>query len=436
VVTDDLRAVIEELSGCSYDQFFDQWLYHGYHPELEISYSWDEKTRLAKITVRQTQKITDDVVLFNFPVTVRFKGKFGNVDRSIQVKQKEEDFYFPLESAPEIVRFDPSYTLLAKASFKVPAAMLRAQLHEKDDMIGRLLAIEQLAERKDKDSVALLKETLNKDAFYGVRIEAARALRLIHTDEALDALIASTGQSDARAHRAVAANIAGFYRDTAYASALSTAKTEKNPDIVSAAVEGLGGYAKPEVRDTLLKLLNSDSFRNELADSAVRAIRSQDDPAYIQPLRQTLSERATNFTSRGLASGLGTLAYLARNEQNKDSVREFLLGYINDKRDRVQLATINALGTLGDPQALAAVEKFATGSKETPQRKTAEKVVEILRVDRKPADDFKNLRQEVLDLQKTNRALRKDLDDLKKKVEAAETPKGAKKPKPSAQKGK
>jgi hypothetical protein len=82
------------------------------------------------------------------------------------------------------------------------------------------------------------------------------------------------------------------------------------------------------------------------------------------------------------------------------------------------------------------VEKFATASKETRQRRAAEKVVETLRVDRKPADDFKNLRQEVLDLQKTNRALRKDLDDLKKKVEAEETAKGAKKPKPSGQKSK
>ena len=41
-----------------------------------------------------------------------------------------------------------------------------------------------------------------------------------------------------------------------------------------------------------------------------------------------------------------------------------------------------------------------------------------LRASRKPVDDFKNLRQEVLDLQKENRELRKDMDDLKKKFEA------------------
>src|SRR5438445_37776 len=50
-VTDDLRAVIEELSGRSYDRFFDQWVYHAHNPELEISYGWDEGTKLAKVSV-------------------------------------------------------------------------------------------------------------------------------------------------------------------------------------------------------------------------------------------------------------------------------------------------------------------------------------------------------------------------------------------------
>jgi HEAT repeat protein len=116
------------------------------------------------------------------------------------------------------------------------------------------------------------------------------------------------------------------------------------------------------------------------------------------------------------------LAYLGRNELKKDAVREFLVARVNDKRQRVQLAAIAALGTLGDPRALDVVERFSTASKESPERSAAEKAAATLRAERKPVDDFKNLRQEVLDLQKANRNLRKDLDDLKKKVEAPKTP--------------
>jgi aminopeptidase N len=419
-VTDDLRAVIEELSGRSYDQFFDQWLYHAHHPELDVSYSWDEKTKLAKVSIRQTQKLSEDVLLFNFPLTVRFKGSFGTVDREVVVKEKEEDFYFALDAAPTIVRVDPNYTLLAKVTFTLPNAMLYAQLKDKGDVIGRLLAIEQLANKKDQEAVAQLKRVLNGDDFHGVRLEASRALRSIHTDEALDAMLASTDQSDARVRRQVAADIGGFYRDTAYDAALKTLAREKNPDIVSAALHALGGYARPEVHDTLLRFLNSDSYRNELAGAAISAMRSQDDPSYIAPLIEALSKREAEFTSRGLGQGLGTLAFIARNEEKKDRVREFLTGYVNHRKKSIQLAAINALGTLGDPAALAVLEKFATASRESPERAAAEKAVTELRATRKPADDFKNLRDEMLNLQKQNRDLRKELDDLKKKVDAAE----------------
>ncbi|PYK97913.1 MAG: hypothetical protein DME19_14520, partial [Verrucomicrobia bacterium] len=419
VVTEDLRAVIEELSGRSYDQFFDQWVYHAHHPELEVNYHWDEKTRLAKLSIRQAQKLGDNVSLFNFPLTVRFKGKFGAVDRPVQVKEKEEDFYFPLESAPEIVRLDPDYTLLARITFNPPSAMLHAQLADANDAVGRLLAVEQLSAKKDKETVARLKERLNQDPFYGVRVEASRALRSIHTDEALEALLASSRQSDARVRRHVVDDLGGFYRDTAYAAARQTLEAEKNPDILSEAIRAIGGYAKPEVHEALLRFLNSESYRNELADAAIGAMRSQDDPAYLAPLLDALSKREAAFTSRGFGQGLSALAYLARNEEKKDNVREFLMGYLNHQKRSIHLAAINALGTLGDPKAIAALEKFATAAKESPERTAADRAVADLRAGRKPVDDFKNLRDEVLALQKQNRELRKELDDLKKKVEAA-----------------
>ena len=418
VVTEDLREVIEELSGRNFDQFFEQWLYHGYHPEMDVSYSWDEETKLAKVTIKQTQKITEQVLLFNLPVAIRFKGKFGQSDHSIVISQKEEDFYFPLKSAPKIARFDPDYTLLAKVTFKLPRPMLFEQLKDSKDMIGRVQAIAQLAEATDKESVAKLKEALDSDPFYGARIEASRALLAIHTEEALQALLASKAQSDARVRRRVAADIGGFYDEEAYASSLKTIEREKNPDIVAAALAGLTGYTKPEVRETLLRLSKSESLRNELAVNAIVAMRSQDDPAFIPPLMESLRASETNFTSRGLAQGLEALGYLGRNEEKKGKVRQFLTTYANDPRERVQLASFAALGTLGDPAALPILEKFANASKENPQQAPAEKAVLLLREARKPVDDFKNVRQEVLDLKKANQDLSKKLEALEKKVQA------------------
>jgi len=420
VVTEDLNAVIEELSGRSFDRFFDQWVYHALQPELEVSYSWDEKTKLAKVSVRQTQTVNDNVMLFQFPLTLRFKSKTGTVvDHRVKVKEKEEDFYVPLRQAPEIVRVDPEYALLAKINFKPPTAMLYAQLADKTDMIGRLLAAEQLADKKDSATVAKLKAALNSDPFHGVRAKASESLRKIHSDEALDALAASVKQPDARARNAVVGDIAGFFHPRALEALRGCLDTERNPVVLASAIKGLGAYHQPAVHDALLRFLNGDSYRNRLAEAAIAAMRAQDDPAFIAPLRETLAKREAAFTSYGFGEALDALAFLARNEKARDGVRDFLTGFLNHKRERLQLAAMKALGTLEDPKAIALLQPFASASKETPQQEAAEKAIAALRAVNKPSDNLKDLRQEVLDVKKENQRLSKELAEVKKKLDAS-----------------
>jgi len=420
VVTDDLLKVIEELSGRSFDAFFDQWLYHAHFPELEVNYSWDEKTKLAKLSVRQQQKTGPDVLVFRFPLAVRFKMKDGaTVDHSVEVNGKDEDFYVPLKQQPEIVRLDPEVALLAKIKFTPPPAMLHAQLVDKSDTVGRVVAAGQLAEKKDDGTVAKLKATLGGDDFYGVRIEASASLRKIHSEAALDALIASTRQSDARVRNAVIGDIAGFFAPRAREALLSHLKDEKNPAILSTAIRGLGAYHGPEVRDALLALLRKTSFRNQLAVAVIAAMRAQDATAYLAPLKELLVQSEAAFSSRDFGQILDTFAYLARNEKDRDGIREFLAGFINHKRERIQLGAIKALGILEDPKALALLETFASMPKDAPQRQEADKAIAALRAVNRPNDNLKDLRQEVLDLRKANSDLKKDFEDFKKRIEAA-----------------
>ena len=415
VVTEDLNKVIEELSGRSFDQFFNQYVYHAHHPELNVTYAWDERTKLAKLSIQQVQRLSDDVLLFNVPLPVRFKTKSGVVDRVLNVKDKAEDFYLALPEAPQGVRIDPGMTLLAKVTFNPTPAMLDAQLADKSDMLGRLLAVEQM--RGKRDALKKLKDALNNDSFYGVRLAAAQGLRAIQTDEAFEALRASLKQSDARVRRQVVQDIVGQYREAAYETAVKIAAEEKNPDIKAIAITSLGAYAKPAVREQLLKSLNSTSYSHSLADAAINGLRAQDDASCIAPLMETLREKESAFTSGGFARGLDTLGFLARNEEKKDAVREFLLSHVNSPKKRVQTSAIIALGTLGDGKAIAALEKFATGPKESSERAAADKALAALRDVKKPSADLRAIRGEVMTLQRENRDLRREFDDLKKKLD-------------------
>lgn len=425
VVTEDLNSAVEKTSGRSFDPFFDQWVYHGHFPEIEANYAWDQKNRMAKISIKQNQKLSDGVLLFNFPLKVRFNGKFGRSERTVQVKNKDEDFYFALPDAPETVRLDPGFELLAKINFKQPNAMLYTRLTDTTDMVGRLLAIEQLAEKTDREAVKRLAQSLDADGFYGVRIEAAKALQTIHSDEALEALLASK-QSDARVRIQVAASIGDFFTTNALERAKSATSAEKNPDVRAQWIRALGNYPQSEVKALLIPLLDSKSYRNSLADAAIHTMRTQDDPLFADPIRTALQRRENEFTTRGFSAGLDAVAHLSRNEKSRDQVRDFLLKYVHHKKEGIQVAAIAALGTLEDPRALPVLQTFANAAKDRPERAAADRAIAAIRAAAKPSDNLKALREEILELKKGTRETRKEMDALTKKVETREAKPAAK----------
>ena len=302
VVTEELNAVVEELSGCCFDPFFDQWVYHGGHPALQIDYRWLPREKRAHVTVRQTQTVDDDVLLFQFPTQLRFILDGGQViDRDLEITQARHEVHVPLPAAPRIVRFDPELSVLAEIEFKKSDDLLLAQLENQADVIGRLRTVDDLGRRSTHRVVQALQQTLQHDDFYGVRQAAAQALRRMGTDEAFEALHASRSQPDARVRLTVVECLGRFYRPEARQALLDVAREEANPAIASAALSALGKYQQPEVTEVLRQSLHSQSFRNELALAAVSALGDQADPTSVGPLLAVLQERHAEFPTRGLA---------------------------------------------------------------------------------------------------------------------------------------
>jgi aminopeptidase N len=423
VVTEDFRSVIEELTGRSYDRFFDQWIYHARHPDLKVSYSWSGKDKLAKVSVEQTQEVNENVMLFHFKTKVRFIVGDEPIDREIMVDSKKHDFYFRLSDEPNVVRFDPDYGLLADITFDKPTAMLYEQLENHKDVIGQLRALDALKEKKDKKTIEKLKNVLNNDPFYAVRRNASSALREIHTNEAFEALADSLVQDDARVRQQVVRDISRFYRSDTLNLLKRTLRKEKNPAILEVAIRNLGLYQHKNTRRLLLKYLQSVSFRNELASAAIEAIRMLDEPFFIVPLQKVLEERETDFRSWSFTRGLNTLAHISRDEDDKTKVRNFLAGYVNHPKDRIQAGAIGALGTLGDPKAIPIIETFSNDEPDDNIERSAERALKQLR-ERKPLvpDEIVRLRETVDEFRKETDKLKDDLDDIKKRLDAKEKP--------------
>ena len=418
VETEDLVRVIEEFSGRSFDAFFDQYVYHAQQPDLKITYAWLEPEKLAKLSIQQNQTVGPEVLLFQLPIKFRFIGKFGQIDREWNLKEKNGEFYASLPEQPQSVRFDPNFSLLAKVSFEVPFPLLEAQITNATDLIGRLEAISQLAQKKDAASVRLLQQVLTKDGFYGARLEASKALRAIDTPEARTALQSGLVQSDARVRAQVLSDYTRPYREESLGQALQTLTQEKNPDIQAAAIRTLGAYSRPQMRDILVAFLNTNSYRAVLSEAACEAIRQQADPSTIPLLLAALKTNRTVWPTSVFGRGLEALAFLGKLQESKTELREFLLTFLDRQIEQLQAPAIRALGQLGDPAAIPALDKFMDLPKSSRPRQAAEAALAELRAQRKPSLDLGDLRDHLLSLQQENRDLKREMETLKKKVEA------------------
>ena len=428
VETHDLLGVFEELTGRSWDEFFDQWVFHGGEPALTIDYAWDELRGQAKLTVRQTQKTSEKVLLFDFPLPVRFIDEEGKQhDFSVRIHEATEDFYFTLPKKPKLVRIDPEVTVLAAIEFTPPNPLLHAQIENAGDAIGRLLAATALGGRKDQDSLDRLKSLLKSDPFYAVRIEAAKALTKTQTHEALEILAGGLDQTDARVRQEVVAGLSRYYSESAFAALRERVTKEKNPDILADAFGAMGKYPREEIGPLLLATLERESYRHRLASAAIGAMRSSPDPGFALPLREHLAANEARFPTNDFGRALETLGELAKTQEPaiRETTRQFLLAYLEHPKEGIRRAALAALGGLGDTRSLAALRTFAeAGDPDRPEAKAATEAIKKLSGEKPQAAEVGDLRREVLELQGELKSLRDSFETLKKQGEATAKAKG------------
>jgi aminopeptidase N len=359
VTTDDLQEAFETVSGRSFDQFFDQWVYHGGVPVLDIDYSWDAEKKTARVSVKQAQKTDGGTPVFAFPLPVRFivtgeDGREVTEEFTASVSKAQEDFHWPLKGQPVLVRVDPELTVLAKVNFTPSGEMLDRQL--RSDFLGRMTAVQALANQKTDAAVAKLAEAASGDAHWAIRAEAAGALGKISAASARAALISLTSQPDERVRHAVVQSLGAIYHSEARTTLAQLAASESNPLILASIIEALAAWPEAD----LVSFLAKPSYHGMTASAAIRALRARHQQSSVPAIVEAVKQQP--FPPRELGSALRALGALARGSTD-DTVRDFLTGYLLAPHDAVRTGAVDALGELGDPRALPALQKLAAQSR-------------------------------------------------------------------------
>jgi aminopeptidase N len=111
VVTDDFRAVAEELSGQDLAGFFDQWLYYPDRPlyQWQPGYERTADGYDVRVRIAQTQ---DAPEFYTMPIEIAVSTDEGQLVFVAQNDQREQEFTFHVAARPTDIRFDPDDLIL------------------------------------------------------------------------------------------------------------------------------------------------------------------------------------------------------------------------------------------------------------------------------------------------------------------------------------
>lgn len=215
VVTEDLRKAFEEATGKNLKPFFDQWIYGAGLPVIQVSSSYDSAARRVMIGARQVQPRDNLTGFFDVDADVEVRTDSGTVRFVVPMRNGTGEADARVKAAPRSIRWDKGNWILDITDFPRSTAMMRHQLVNDDEVLGRIEAVDVLTGRPT-DQIALdaLVRATRNDRFWGVRRRAVKAIGMWASDsrratispmqKVRDALIVASRDPDARVRQEAA----------------------------------------------------------------------------------------------------------------------------------------------------------------------------------------------------------------------------------------
>ena len=407
VTTEDLQRAIEESTGQNMDWFFHQWVYKGGHPEFKVTFEWDEDTYVAQLTVSQTQTPDELTPIFRGPVQVAYVTSQGRKTLKINVSQKEQTFYFPLDEKPRMVQFDPGYWCLKTLDFTKPKEMLMYQVEHDDDVIGRIEAAQGLAKIGGPGCVDALKDAVLNDVFWGVQVQAAKALGTMTSESAMNALIDCTEVTHPKARRAVVEALGEFRRGEACKALIPLLEHDASYLVEAAAAKAISRTKQEgESFDRVTQVLGRPSLNDIITVEALSGLGELKDDRAIPIAKEWAAYGKPPRVREAALRCLGKLG------EGKGEVVEYLTDFLDDPWLRARSSAVAALQELKDEKAIQALSRRIPRELDGRVVRRCREAIAAIRRGKDRNDDVKRLREDLEKLREENRKLRDRLDRL------------------------
>ncbi len=434
VETIDLLRAIDKATGRNLRPLFDQYVLRGGHPDYKVAYSWDGDSKLAKLTVTQTQAkdgyTSSTSGLFDLRIPIGFgfvsHGKTHKVEVkpvTVRIHEREQALYFPLDKKPDFLSFDLGNHVLKTVELEYPIAELKAQLNHDPDPLSRIEAAIALAKKGNLEAVTALTTALTEDPFWGVRAEVAEQLGSIKLDQAADGLMKGLKDPEARVRRAVVRALGDIKTADSYKALKAIAeKGDASYYVEATAIHYFGALGaadldgKPKEKKTL-KLLETilkerQGWNETVRSGAITALSQFKSSEEALDLILKHTELGTPQALRLYAiRALGPVSQ-GQTKPTIERILDRLETIASESFFLTQMSAVAALEGVESARAISILQNLAEHTPDGRVRRRAQEAVQKVQKAIGKDKAVEQLRQEVDDLKKANQEMKSRLETL------------------------
>jgi aminopeptidase N len=431
VETIDLLRAIDKATGYNLAGLFDLYVFRGGHPDYKVAYSWDNDSKLAKLTVTQTQakdnKTGSDSELFDLKIPIAFgcRGDVGAFrETPLRIHQQEQTFYFPLEKKPDFISFDVNNYILKTVKLEYPVTELKNQLKYDTDAVSRIYATKALEKKGGLEVVKALSASLLEDSFWGMKVEVAKSLGKIKLNQAEEALITGLQDKNPKVRRAVIEALSNFKTESSYEAIKQCLETgDASYYTEASAASCLGGMVSGNLKDkqeetmTLLQnILNTRAGWNEtVRNGAIGGLSKMTTSATAVDIIIQYTKPSTPQALRLAAiRALGAVS-TGQSPETIETILEQLDSLSGESFFLTQVAVSAALGQMQTPKAIGILQNLSAQSPDGRVKRMAEEAVNKVQKNIGSDKAVKELREEFDKLKKDNQDLKSRLENLEAK---------------------
>jgi aminopeptidase N len=410
VETRDLVRALEDTSGLSLEQFFDQWVFRAGHPQATVKIGV-EKNKLV-VEVNQTFADKDSKQPFEFPLEIQIGFANSTETMVFDITRESEHFIHVTSERPVWLAVNARYAVFGELDVRMPTDLARTALRSASSAAGRWSAAQILAKRDDEPTVQALATCLNNESeYWGVRAEAAHALSEIRSPSAREALVKATSVSHPKVRCAVVVSLGDFRHEQAFTALRPLALSDPSYLVEASAAQALGATRQAEGFDVLVSLLNRSSWADVIQSGTLKGLGALRDKRAIP---HALAKSKYGNPQRARRSAIRMLPKLSQEQ----AVREHLEQLLEDDHPRVRSDVIAALVDMGDAACIPALRRCLERDNDPSVRRSAKEA--LLALPKDGPEQIRQLKSELETMRDGHRELKHRLNELEAKLSSKE----------------